>query len=372
MISNIDPFLTVMIPVYNGANFVAEAIHSVLDQPCKDLEALVLDDGSIDDTLTICRRFAEEDSRVRVVTHANVGLGANRNEGFDHVRGTWLAFLDHDDVMAPGVYSEQTKTVLQMCSNQDIEMVVNTRVRADEKLVNARMDPLGLHGVFAAHGSESWMLPYELATNWYSVDLIESNHLRFAETRPEMESIFRHQCAYLARKVAFCDKAFIELRRESTGQITRTWNAARTAAVRWHNYAMLPAWHEEHGPDADAVAKAWATLDEVIREFFVYAMRNRMDLSGMRAVLDENGVDESMRSPRENYRPATNLMLRFFNEGRLVALRGVVIADAISRKLTDRSRKNLGESKPLQDDEMRRIAQNYPHRLLSVLDESKC
>lgn len=365
------PFLTVMIPVYNGANYVAEAIRSAIDQPCRDLEALVLDDGSTDSTLTICHQLAEKDSRVRVVTHANVGLGANRNEGFALVRGRWLVFLDHDDVMAPGVYTEQTKSALQSCSSQGVEMVVNTRVRVDEHLGHAQMDPLGLRGVFATRSPESWMLPYELATNWYFVDLIEANHLRFAETRPEMESIFRHQCAYLARKVAFCDKAFIELRRESAGQITRTWSVARTAAVRWHNYAALPAWHEEHGPDADAIAKAWATLDEVIREFFMCAVRNHMDLPGMCAVMEENRVDEFMLRPRKDYRTATNRMLSCFNAGNLIALRGVVLADAVLHKLAGRPRINLGESQPLSDDEMRHIARDYPNRLMSVLDESE-
>lgn len=371
MMMDNKPFLTVMIPVYNGMDYVAESIRSALDQPCRDLEVLVLDDGSQDDTLTICQNLAEEDSRVHVVTHTNVGLGANRNDGFTYVHGTWLVFLDHDDVMAPGVYSEQTKAVLQKCLSQGIEMVVNTRARADEHLEHVRMDLLGLRGVFPTHSPESWMLPYELATNWYSVDLIETNHLRFAETRPEMESIFRHQCAYLARKIVFCDRAFIEIRRESEGQITRTWNIARVAAVRWRNYATMPAWHEEHGSDAYAVAKAWETLDEVIREFFVCAVRNHMDMPRIHAVLEENGVNKSMCQPHDGYRSAINRMLRFFGTNRLMALRSTVLVDLILRRITGQFRGSLGESKLLTDDEMCRIARDYPQHLLSVLEEAE-
>ena len=69
------PFLTVMIPVYNGMDYVAESIRSALDQPCRDLEVLVLDDGSQDDTLTICQNLAEEDSRVHVVRIRTLDLG---------------------------------------------------------------------------------------------------------------------------------------------------------------------------------------------------------------------------------------------------------------------------------------------------------
>lgn len=367
------PFLTVMVPVYNGQDFVRDAIQSVLNQPCHDLEVLILDDGSADGTLEICRSMAKADVRVRVVSHANMGLGANRNEGFTHVRGIWLAFLDHDDIMVPGVYSEETRTVLQECANQGIEMVVNTRARADEYLSNARMDPLPVRGVFPAHSRESWELPYELATNWYSVDLIKRNRIRFAETRPEMESIFRHQCAYLANRVAFCDTGFIELRRESAGQITQTWDRIGAQAVRWRNYAELPAWHQQHGSDSIAMDLAWKTYDEVIREFFVGAVRNRLDAKAMRKTLEGAGVGDSLRLPHEQLRPATNDMLRLLAGDKTAVLWMKVITDAILCKCSGTvGNRDLGPSKILADTEMLGIAQNYSHLLKDVLDETKC
>lgn len=365
------PFLTVMVPVYNGEKYVGDAIRSVLDQPCHDLEVLVLDDGSVDGTLPICQSIGLEDARVRVFSHANMGLGANRNEGFTHVRGTWLAFLDHDDVMLPGIYSEATRSILQECTNRGIEMVVNTRARADERLDNVRMDPLPVRGVFPAHSLESWKLPYELATNWYSVRLIERNQVRFAETRPEMESIFRHQCAYLANKVAFCNTGFIELRRESAGQITRTWDRSSARAVRWRNYADLPAWHQQHGSDPAAVAQAWKTYDEVICDFFVGAVHDRLDIKTMYKILENNGVDDSRRRPLEQLRPATNGMLRLLADGKTIALRVTVIVNVMLRKCFGIGRKNdIGQNKLLTDTEMRQIAQEYPHLLKDVLDRT--
>lgn len=365
------PFLTVMVPVYNGEQFVADAIRSVLIQPCHDLEVLVLDDGSTDNTLTICRSIAREDARVRVFSHANMGLGANRNEGFAHVRGAWLAFLDHDDIMVPDIYSEGTLLMLRECTNRGIEMVVNTRARADEYLGNVRMDPLSVRGVFPAHSLESWKLPYELATNWYSVGLIERNRIRFAETRPEMESIFRHQCAYLANRVVFCNKGFIELRRESTGQITRTWNRTSAQAVRWRNYSDLPAWHQQHGPDPVAVGQAWKAYDEVIRDFFVGAVRDRLGAKAMRKILDGTGVDNSRRRPLEQLRPVTNGMLRLLADGKTTALQIAVIVDVMFRRCSGIGRKkDIGQSKSLANAEVLQIAQDYPHLLKDVLDEA--
>lgn len=79
------PFLAVIVLVYNGEDFVRDAMQSVLNQLCRNLKFLVLDDGSTDGTLTICQDMAKVDVRVRVVSHANMGLGANRNERC-HVR----------------------------------------------------------------------------------------------------------------------------------------------------------------------------------------------------------------------------------------------------------------------------------------------
>lgn len=361
MTINSKPFLTVMIPVYNGADYVADAIRSVLNQPCRDLEVLVLDDGSTDDTLAICQRLAEEDSRVCVVTHTNVGLGANRNDGFAYVHGTWLVFLDHDDVMAPDIYSEPCMHALEICMQQGIEMIVNSRVRVDEQLHHPRFDALSLNGVFPQGSVQSWDIPYELATNWYSSNLIERNCIRFAETRPEMESIFRHQCAYLANKVLFCNKGFIEFRRENDAQITNNWDLVRVSAVRLANYAKLPQWHIDHGNDPVAVAKAYEIVDHCIRDFFIFSFERQLSWNQINNVLEDEHVSfkELMA---QNISSESKKYLAAFENHETSKLKLLVLLYRIKNRIAcfTKDKKGMNSQISLSDEEILNSINEYP------------
>ena len=101
-----DLRVSVIIPVYQGADFVLSAIHSVLSQAGEDLEIIVVDDASPDDA---ARRVAAlGDARVHLVRHPhNRGIAAARNSGLAAARGEFVAFLDQDDLWIPGRLSRQ-------------------------------------------------------------------------------------------------------------------------------------------------------------------------------------------------------------------------------------------------------------------------
>ena len=92
-----DDRVAVVIPVYNGAEFLAETIESVFAQTRQPAEVVVVDDGSSDDSLTIARSFPG----VRVITQANAGVSVSRNRGVAETSAPWIAFLDADDVWDP-------------------------------------------------------------------------------------------------------------------------------------------------------------------------------------------------------------------------------------------------------------------------------
>ena len=94
-----NPRVSVVMPVYNVAAYVAEAIGSVLAQTMPDFELIIVDDGGSDGSMAICRGF--DDPRIRIVTQANRGLAGARNSGIAVARAAYVALLDSDDRWLP-------------------------------------------------------------------------------------------------------------------------------------------------------------------------------------------------------------------------------------------------------------------------------
>lgn len=100
-----SPALSVIVPAYNSAAWLDECLTSILASTGVDLEAVVVDDGSTDETGALADAWAMRDSRVRVVHTVNGGLGAARNEGMRHAGGEYVGFCDADDRVPPEGYA---------------------------------------------------------------------------------------------------------------------------------------------------------------------------------------------------------------------------------------------------------------------------
>ncbi|KPL68429.1 hypothetical protein SZ64_10050 [Erythrobacter sp. SG61-1L] len=91
------PYFSVVLPAFNAATTVGEAIKSVLEQHCDDFELLLIDDGSSDETLHCMLYYADRDDRIRVVSRDNGGVSSARNLGVALAHGRYIAFMDADD-----------------------------------------------------------------------------------------------------------------------------------------------------------------------------------------------------------------------------------------------------------------------------------
>lgn len=101
MTQNKLPEVSVLIPVYNAAAFLEEAINSVRDQTFSDWELIAVDDGSSDNSLSILQKFALHDPRIRALPMPHSGIAGTRNTGIFAARGTYIAAMDNDDAMLP-------------------------------------------------------------------------------------------------------------------------------------------------------------------------------------------------------------------------------------------------------------------------------
>jgi CDP-glycerol glycerophosphotransferase len=96
--------VSVVVPVYNVAAYLETCLNSLARQTMGDLEVVMVDDGSTDESADIAERFAASDARFRLVRQANAGLSAARNTGGEHARGEFIAFVDSDDVVPRHAY----------------------------------------------------------------------------------------------------------------------------------------------------------------------------------------------------------------------------------------------------------------------------
>ena len=138
-----SPRVSVVMPVYNGERYIAEAVGSVLASEFRDWELLVLDDGSTDGSVAVARRVADGDARVRIIELPHGGIAATRNQGLAHARADYIANLDSDDAMFPHRLALQ---VAYLDAHPECVAVGSRSV-----VVDADSKPIGMVGRYFTH-----------------------------------------------------------------------------------------------------------------------------------------------------------------------------------------------------------------------------
>lgn len=98
--------LSIVVPVYNAQEILPRTIESLLYQNWMDIELILVNDGSTDQTGEVCRRYAEKEPRIRLIEQKNAGVSAARNTGIRAASGDYITFVDADDAVLPEMYTE--------------------------------------------------------------------------------------------------------------------------------------------------------------------------------------------------------------------------------------------------------------------------
>ncbi len=117
----IFPKISIIVPVYNVEQYVAKCIESIVNQDYRNLEIIIIDDGSTDRSREICEYYALTDTRIRLVRQVNQGLAMARNNGIDISTGEYIGFVDSDDWIKPDMYSTLYNNAVE--HNADISIV---------------------------------------------------------------------------------------------------------------------------------------------------------------------------------------------------------------------------------------------------------
>lgn len=112
--------VSVVMPIYNAADYLRPALDSVISQTLRDVEIICVDDGSTDHSLAILKEYQKRDPRVRIVTETNAGPAKARNNGLRRARGEYLSFLDADDFFEPTML----ETLYRTAKEKDLDIAV--------------------------------------------------------------------------------------------------------------------------------------------------------------------------------------------------------------------------------------------------------
>lgn len=210
------PKVSVIVPVYNMENYLHACVNSILKQTFTDLEVILINDGSSDNSGAICDAFAQEDSRVRVIHQANAGLGMTRNKGLSVAQGEFIGFIDSDDVIEADFYEE----LVRYTADNEVEAVLcgNTDVYADKIIETKHL----LAGRILDHeGIVNELLPTMLGYDKYCVGysgMAVCNGIYLKETVDRYEIAFRSEREIISEDAVFNIEFFSKCRKMAVSE----------------------------------------------------------------------------------------------------------------------------------------------------------
>ena len=122
-----NQLISVIVPVYKVEQYLDRCVQSIVDQTYKNLEIILVDDGSPDNCPAMCDAWAEKDSRIRVIHKANEGVAIARNTALSQAKGTYIGFVDGDDYCFPDMYAHLLQNALQ----QDVDISMSSYYESD-------------------------------------------------------------------------------------------------------------------------------------------------------------------------------------------------------------------------------------------------
>jgi CDP-glycerol glycerophosphotransferase len=194
-----NPLVSVVVPVYQVEDYLAECLDSLLQQTYRRLEIVVVDDGSTDGSARIARSYADRDERIVVIRQANAGLGAARNTGLDHCTGDLVTFVDSDDLVPPSAFVRMVRTIEQ--SGSDFVVGAVTRERRGVSTVKpwVRQAHSRLRMAITIDDAPHMTINNLAPTKLFRRDFLERNELRFPEGTSYEDQVPMTKAYFLAR-----------------------------------------------------------------------------------------------------------------------------------------------------------------------------
>ena len=220
--------ITVIVPVYNVENYLNKCLDSLINQTYKNLEIIVINDGSTDNSGEICQEYAQKDNRITYVEQKNGGLSDARNAGLERMTGSYVTFVDSDDWVEPN-YVEVLHNKL-IGYQADIAIGNYYSYNEDEAMyyfhVNSESYYEKLYdniSIFENLYDAKQMKSFSLISAWgklYKAELFD--YIRFDKGKLDEDGYINQKLYLLVQKVIYINQGLYAYRQRS-GSITKTW-----------------------------------------------------------------------------------------------------------------------------------------------------
>lgn len=233
------PLISIIVPVYNTEKYLAECLDSLVSQTYLDIEIILVNDGSSDNSRSICESYAGNDKRIRLINKRNCGAGSARNAGLRIAKGEYVLFCDSDDTIRPDTVEKVTDTAV----NSGVDIVMFGAVTITESGETVQNDPYEKHNDYSAIRDPKVLFAEMKRNNEYSCCvpfmLIKRSVIRtgFIKTIHEDE-LFTPQVLYSADSIAYIpDICYI--RKIHDDSVTTTKKSAKNLSAMLHVIAGL-------------------------------------------------------------------------------------------------------------------------------------
>lgn len=216
--------ISVILPIYNGELYIERTIKALLSQSYEDIELILVNDGSSDGSIIICKKFKELDERVILIDKPNGGISSARNSGLEIASGDYISFIDQDDEIHPNIYN----VLLDGIQDSDLAIAGKKTqlIDKDGKVIDEAVYRYGKHQVLGEEGILKLVVNYNrdaaslhLWNCLYRARIIRDNNLKFncKLKYGHEDTLFNLQYLSFCNKVMFVDDVVYNyFRRQST------------------------------------------------------------------------------------------------------------------------------------------------------------
>lgn len=230
---NSSPLVSVVVPVYKVEQYLHKCVESILRQTYRNLEIILIDDGSPDSCPDICDNYADKDSRVRVIHKENGGLSDARNAGLKIATGEWVSFVDSDDWVEPDFIA----TLLEVAqkNSADISVCAYTKVYDDKP--GQKMAIGEQQKVMTSIEAMRDLLTYKKyggVMTWnklYKLSIFRDHNIEFPKGKIHEDNFTTYKTYYYANRIAYTDKPLLYYLQRSDSIMNRDFDDRRTYMI---------------------------------------------------------------------------------------------------------------------------------------------